>query len=144
MGLPGIDGWEMTTRLKASPATKTIPIIALTAHAMAGDREKALATSCDDFDTKPIELPRLVAKIDGLLGTKGYRRQCAAYGSIPSCRQSSRGGQSESGTRPSPVNGGRSIGSVPEARTTSTYSPERRPYDSRMCVVRSTNQRSGT
>lgn len=71
MSLPGIDGWEVPERLKASPATKTIPIIALTAHAMAGDREKALATSCDDFDTKPIELPRLVAKIDALLGTKG-------------------------------------------------------------------------
>lgn len=71
MSLPGLDGWEATRRIKASPATKTIAVIALTAHAMAGDREKALAVGCDDFDTKPIELPRLMAKIDALLGTTG-------------------------------------------------------------------------
>src|ERR1041384_6363193 len=70
MSLPGIDGWELTRRLKASPTMKTVPIIALTAHAMAGDREKALAVGCDDFDTKPVELSRLLAKIDALLGTK--------------------------------------------------------------------------
>ena len=69
MSLPGIDGWELTQRLKASPTMKTVPIIALTAHAMAGDRERALAVGCDDFDTKPVELSRLLAKIDALLGT---------------------------------------------------------------------------
>jgi CheY-like chemotaxis protein len=68
MSLPGIDGWEATRRLKAAPQTKTIPVIALTAHAMSDDREKALAAGCDDFDTKPIELPRLLSKIQALLG----------------------------------------------------------------------------
>ena len=70
MSLPGIDGWEATRRLKADPATRAIPIIALTAHAMAGDREKSLAAGCDDFDTKPIDLDRLLAKIEALLGGK--------------------------------------------------------------------------
>jgi CheY-like chemotaxis protein len=64
--LPGIDGKEATQRLKADPATKRIPVIALTANAMSGDREKALAAGCDDFDTKPVELPRLLAKIRAL------------------------------------------------------------------------------
>jgi two-component system, cell cycle response regulator DivK len=59
--------WEATRRLKADPATRDIPIIALSAHAMAGDREKALATGCDDFDTKPVEFDRLLAKIEALL-----------------------------------------------------------------------------
>ena len=68
MSLPGIDGWEATRRLKAAPQTQTIPVIALTAHAMSDDREKALAAGCDDFDTKPIELPRLLSKIHALLG----------------------------------------------------------------------------
>jgi CheY-like chemotaxis protein len=68
MSLPGIDGWEATRQLKTDPATQAIPVIALTAHAMAGDREKALAAGCDDFDTKPIELDRLLAKIAALLG----------------------------------------------------------------------------
>jgi len=68
MSLPGVDGWEATRQLKADPATRGIPIIALTAHAMAGDREKALAAGCDDFDTKPIELDRLLGKIQALLG----------------------------------------------------------------------------
>ena len=68
MSLPGIDGWEATRQLKADPATRAIPVIALTAHAMAGDREKALAAGCDDFDIKPIELDRLLGKIERLLG----------------------------------------------------------------------------
>ena len=63
LDLPVVDGWEATRRLKADPATRNIPIIALTAHAMMGDREKALATGCDDFDTKPVEFDRLLAKI---------------------------------------------------------------------------------
>jgi two-component system cell cycle response regulator DivK len=64
--LPDIDGWEATRRLKADPTTKHIPVVALTANAMEGDREKALAAGCDDFDTKPIELPRLLGKIRAL------------------------------------------------------------------------------
>jgi CheY-like chemotaxis protein len=68
MSLPGVDGWEATRRIKAEPATRGIPVIALTAHAMAGDRDKALEAGCDDFDTKPIELGRLLAKIEALLG----------------------------------------------------------------------------
>jgi two-component system, cell cycle response regulator DivK len=69
MSLPVLDGWEATRRLKASAATCRIPIIALTAHAMAGDREKAMAAGCDEYDTKPIELPRLLEKIEALLAT---------------------------------------------------------------------------
>jgi CheY-like chemotaxis protein len=68
MSLPGIDGWEATRRLKAMPETRTIPVIALTAHAMSGDREKAIAAGCDEFDTKPVELTRLLEKIEALLG----------------------------------------------------------------------------
>jgi len=68
LSLPVIDGWEATRRLKADEATRRIPVIALTAHAMAGDREQALAAGCDDFDTKPVELPRLLEKIAALLG----------------------------------------------------------------------------
>jgi CheY-like chemotaxis protein len=64
-----IDGWEATRQLKADPATAKIPIIALTAHAMAEDRAKAMGAGCDDFDTKPVELPRLLAKIDAMLKT---------------------------------------------------------------------------
>jgi len=64
--LPDMDGWEATRRIKADPTTKHIPVIALTANAMEGDREKALAAGCDDFDTKPVELPRLLDKIRAL------------------------------------------------------------------------------
>jgi CheY-like chemotaxis protein len=71
MSLPGIDGWEATRQLKAAPETRAIPVIALTAHAMAGDREKALAAGCDDFDTKPVELARLLEKIEALLARRG-------------------------------------------------------------------------
>ncbi len=67
MSLPVIDGWEATRQVKANAATQGIPIIALTAHAMAGDREKALAAGCDDYDSKPVELPRLLEKIETLL-----------------------------------------------------------------------------
>jgi len=67
MSLPGIDGWEATRQLKAEPGTRGIPVIALTAHAMTGDRQKALSAGCDDFDTKPVELPRLLTKIQALL-----------------------------------------------------------------------------
>jgi len=67
MSLPVLDGWEASRRLKADPATRAIPIIALTAHAMAADRDKALAAGCDDYDTKPIELPRLLEKMQRLL-----------------------------------------------------------------------------
>jgi two-component system, cell cycle response regulator DivK len=66
LSLPQLDGWEATRRIKATPETKHIPVIALTAHAMMGDREKALAAGCDDFDTKPVELPRLLKKIRSL------------------------------------------------------------------------------
>ncbi|MDB5325025.1 MAG: response regulator [Phycisphaerales bacterium] len=67
MSLPLIDGWEATQRIKASLATQKIPVIALTAHAMAGDREKAIAAGCDDYDSKPVEIERLVGKIQALL-----------------------------------------------------------------------------
>ena len=67
MSLPVLDGWEATRRLKADPATRHIPVIALTAHAMSSDRGKALEAGCDDYDTKPIDLPRLLAKMEVLL-----------------------------------------------------------------------------
>jgi len=67
MSLPEIDGWEATRRIKAAPETASIPIVALTAHAMASDREKALEAGCDDFDTKPVELSRLLEKMEKLL-----------------------------------------------------------------------------
>lgn len=67
MSLPGIDGWEATRRIRGEPALRHIPIIALTAHAMTGDHEAATAAGCDDYDTKPVELPRLLAKMRLLL-----------------------------------------------------------------------------
>jgi two-component system cell cycle response regulator DivK len=69
MSLPVIDGWEATRRLKVAPETRSIPIIALTAHAMSGDRDKAVEAGCDDYDTKPVEFDRLLAKIEALLNT---------------------------------------------------------------------------
>ena len=69
MSLPELDGWEVARRIKAAPGTSGIPIIALTAHAMAGDRERALQAGCDDYDTKPIELPQLLEKITNQLAT---------------------------------------------------------------------------
>jgi CheY-like chemotaxis protein len=71
MSLPEIDGWEATRRVREAPATKNIPIIALTAHAMSGDREKAMAAGCNDYDTKPVELDRLLGKIAALLPKDG-------------------------------------------------------------------------
>jgi two-component system cell cycle response regulator DivK len=68
MSLPIVDGWEATRQLKSDPATSAIPIIALTAHAMSEDRERAISAGCDDYDTKPVEFPRLIGKIDALLG----------------------------------------------------------------------------
>lgn len=70
MSLPVIDGWEATRRLKAVPKTQTIPIIALTAHAMSGDRQQAIEAGCDDYDTKPIEFARLLGKIETLLNPR--------------------------------------------------------------------------
>jgi two-component system, cell cycle response regulator DivK len=67
LSLPVIDGWEATRQIKADPAMQSIPVIALTAHAMAGDEQKALEAGCDDYDTKPIDLKRLLGKIENLL-----------------------------------------------------------------------------
>jgi two-component system, cell cycle response regulator DivK len=74
LDLPVVDGWEATRRLKSNPATSAIPIIALTAHAMSGSREKALAAGCDDFDTKPVDFDRLMQKIDQLLSKESANR----------------------------------------------------------------------
>ncbi len=68
MNIPLIDGWEATKRIKANPATASIPVIALTAHAMTGDREKAIAFGCDEYETKPVEFARLLGKIEGFIG----------------------------------------------------------------------------
>jgi two-component system, cell cycle response regulator DivK len=70
MSLPVIDGWEATRRLKANRASADIPIVALTAHAMSSDKQRAMQAGCDEFETKPIDLMRLVAKIDGLLALR--------------------------------------------------------------------------
>ncbi|HBI43315.1 MAG TPA: two-component system response regulator [Planctomycetales bacterium] len=75
MSLPVLDGWEATRQLKADPQTRSIPVIALTAHAMAGDREKAIEAGCDDYDTKPVEFPRLLAKIQALLARTDASRE---------------------------------------------------------------------
>jgi CheY-like chemotaxis protein len=69
MSLPVLDGWEATREIKQTPEIQSIPIIALTSHAMMGDREKALLAGCDDYDVKPIDFPRLLEKIQGLLGS---------------------------------------------------------------------------
>jgi two-component system cell cycle response regulator DivK len=71
MSLPILDGWEATRRLKSDAATQHIPVIALTAHAMSSDRDKALEAGCDDYDTKPVDLPRLLGKIESLLSGGG-------------------------------------------------------------------------
>jgi CheY-like chemotaxis protein len=68
MSLPVMDGWEATRRVKADEATRSVPVIGLTAHAMEGDRDKAIEAGCDDYDTKPVELDRLIGKIERLLG----------------------------------------------------------------------------
>jgi CheY-like chemotaxis protein len=68
LSLPLLDGWEATRRIKADPETRAIPVLVLTAHAMETDRERAIAAGCDDFDTKPVDLPRLLGKIEALLG----------------------------------------------------------------------------
>jgi two-component system, cell cycle response regulator DivK len=70
MSLPVLDGWGATRQIKAEASTQSIPLIALTAHAMAGDRDKALQAGCDDYDTKPIELPRLLDKMERLLSQR--------------------------------------------------------------------------
>src|SRR5205085_10064978 len=83
MSLPVVDGWEATRRLKSAPETQRIPVIALTAHAMRGDQEKALEAGCDDYDTKPVDLTRLLGKIEALLpGAAGQAR--ALRGNRPS------------------------------------------------------------
>jgi CheY-like chemotaxis protein len=70
LSLPVLDGWEATRRLKTMPETRHIPVVALTAHAMTGDRERALEAGCDDFDTKPVDIPRLLGKITALIAVK--------------------------------------------------------------------------
>jgi CheY-like chemotaxis protein len=70
MSLPVMDGWEATKRVKSDAATRAVPVIGLTAHAMSGDREKAIEAGCDDYDTKPVELDRLIEKIERLLGAR--------------------------------------------------------------------------
>lgn len=70
MSLPVLDGWQATKKIKADPQTQNIPVIAMTANAMAGDREKCLQAGCDDYDTKPVEFPRLLDKIKNLIGTE--------------------------------------------------------------------------
>jgi CheY-like chemotaxis protein len=75
LGLPDIDGWECTRRLKASQQTRHIPVIALSAHAMRGDREKAIEAGCDEFDSKPIDLPGLLAKMSRILAAQDARAE---------------------------------------------------------------------
>ena len=71
MRLPGMDGWQVVQQLKAASETRAIPVIALTAHAIAGDRQRVLEAGCDDYESKPVDLPQLLAKIETLLGEKG-------------------------------------------------------------------------
>ena len=71
MSLPVVDGWDAAKQIKANPVSSGVPLIALTAHAMASDRERAISAGCDDFDTKPVELPRLLGKMETLLKAKG-------------------------------------------------------------------------
>jgi two-component system, cell cycle response regulator DivK len=71
MNMPELDGWEATRQIKADPAAQNIPVIALTAHAMTGDRERALEAGCTDYHTKPVEFPKLLAQIEAILQTKG-------------------------------------------------------------------------
>ncbi|MEX2325530.1 MAG: response regulator [Gemmatimonadaceae bacterium] len=78
MSLPVFDGWEATRRIKAAPATRHVPVIALTAHAMSGDRDKAIEAGCNDYDTKPIDLARLLGKIESLLGLAATQKGAAA------------------------------------------------------------------
>jgi CheY-like chemotaxis protein len=80
MSLPILDGWEATRRIKGSPATRHIPIIALTAHAMSSDRDRALDAGCDDYDTKPIDLARLLGKVEALLSPARGQRPAEAEG----------------------------------------------------------------
>src|SRR5687767_3527359 len=77
MSLPVLDGWEATRRIKAAPATRDVPVIALTAHAMSGDRDKAIEAGCNDYDTKPIDLARLLGKIETLLAASLVRKDSA-------------------------------------------------------------------
>ncbi|MEO8748606.1 MAG: ATP-binding protein [Rhodanobacter sp.] len=83
LSLPVIDGWEVTRRLKANALTRSIPVIALSAHAMAGDRQRALAAGCDDFDTKPVDLDRLLAKMEALAGPGGSANPPNEYSAAP-------------------------------------------------------------
>ncbi len=76
MSLPELDGWEATRQIKASQMTREIPVIALTAHAMSDDRRKALEAGCDDYDTKPVDLPRLLDKIETLVAGENNASQC--------------------------------------------------------------------
>jgi two-component system, cell cycle response regulator DivK len=84
LSLPGLDGWTVAGLLKQDPATRAIPIIALTAHAMAGDRERAIEAGCDDYDTKPIDFPRLLAKVEALLSMKVKPASTPAGQGLPS------------------------------------------------------------
>ena len=77
MSLPVLDGWEAARRLKSAPATRHVPVIALTAHAMSGDRDRAIEAGCNDYDTKPIDLPRLLGKIESLLGPAATQKDPA-------------------------------------------------------------------